>query len=61
MEPEPGGLLTQTVSIGVATWDAQENSDELLQRTLHGLGAAKQKGGNRTARAPVSRSGSEPP
>jgi two-component system cell cycle response regulator len=51
MEPSPGGLLTQTVSIGVATWNGSESADELLARASRGLWEAKQGGGNRVARA----------
>lgn len=53
MEPSPGGLLTQTVSIGVATWDTTESADEVVARANRGLWEAKQGGGNAVARATV--------
>ncbi len=46
MEPRPGGLLTQEVSIGVATWDQRETVEELLERAAAGLAEAKRLGGN---------------
>ncbi len=54
MEPTPGGRLTQTVSIGVATWDTTESPDELVARANRGLWEAKQGGGNAVARAVVN-------
>lgn len=51
MEPRPGGLLTQTVSVGVATWDGAETVDELLLRAAAGVLLAKQRGGNAVDRA----------
>ena len=51
MEPRPGGLLTQTVSVGVATWNGRETADELLARAAAGVHEAKAQGGNTVARA----------
>jgi diguanylate cyclase (GGDEF)-like protein len=61
MEPRAGGLLTQTVSVGVATWDGAETVDELLQRATAGVLVAKQRGGNGVARALVSGQGGDAP
>jgi diguanylate cyclase (GGDEF)-like protein len=61
MEPRPGGMLTQTVSVGVATWDGTETVDELLQRAGGGVYIAKQRGGNAAARALVREPGSDAP
>jgi diguanylate cyclase (GGDEF)-like protein len=61
MEPRAGGLLTQTVSVGVATWDGFETVDELLQRAAAGVSVAKQRGGNGVARALVVGQGADAP
>jgi diguanylate cyclase (GGDEF)-like protein len=61
MEPRPGGLLTQTVSVGVATWDGAETVDELLQRATTGVLVAKQRGGNGVARAIARGPGGDAP
>jgi diguanylate cyclase (GGDEF)-like protein len=61
MEPRPGGLLTQTVSVGVATWDGSETVDELLQRAAGGVYVAKQRGGNAAARAIAREPGDDAP
>ncbi len=61
MEPFPGARLTQTVSVGVATWDGTESADEVVARAKRGLWEAKQEGGNRVARAFISPSDGEAP
>lgn len=53
IEPRPGGRLTQTVSMGVATWNGDEDADELVARANRGLWEAKQQGGNCMARGIV--------
>ncbi len=53
MEPKAGGLLTQTVSVGVATWNLLESAEELLERAVSGVNIAKSRGGNQVARAAV--------
>jgi diguanylate cyclase (GGDEF)-like protein len=53
MEPRAGGLLTLTLSIGVATWNGSETAEELLTRAGAGLLECKRLGGNRVARAAV--------
>lgn len=51
MEPHPGALLTQTVSIGLATWSGRETAEDLLTRAAAVMKEVKQQGGNRVARA----------
>ena len=41
-----GGPSDQSISIGVATWDAQEQGYELMQRADRAMYAAKAAGGN---------------
>lgn len=53
MEPRAGGRLTQTVSLGVATWNGRETHEELLRRASMAVHDAKQNGCNRVARALV--------
>lgn len=53
MEPQPGGLLTQTVSVGVATWNGREESGALLDRAAMAVQEVKTAGGNGVARAVV--------
>jgi len=52
MEPLQGGLLTQSVSVGVAAWDGQESPEALIQHADEALTLAKSKGGNRVVVAP---------
>jgi diguanylate cyclase (GGDEF)-like protein len=59
MEPFPGARLTQTASVGVATWNGTESADELVARAIRGLWEAKQEGGNRVARAIVRAPGED--
>ena len=47
MEPFEGGLLTQTVSIGVATWNGSESAQVLRTRSEAALAQAIETGGNR--------------
>jgi len=47
MEPFEGGLLTQTVSVGVATWDGVERAPVLRTRAEGALAQAIEGGGNR--------------
>jgi diguanylate cyclase (GGDEF)-like protein len=61
MEPRKGGLLTQTISVGVATWNVVETPDELLERAARGVTLAKGQGGNRVARAAVPGPDERPP
>jgi diguanylate cyclase (GGDEF)-like protein len=53
LEPRPGARLTQTVSVGVATWDGGETVDQLLERAGSGMHAARQLGGNKVMRSAV--------
>ena len=52
MEPLQGGLLTQSVSIGVAGWDGHESPEALKERADAALALAKSKGGNVVVVAP---------
>jgi diguanylate cyclase (GGDEF)-like protein len=47
MEPVPGGFITQTLSLGVATWDGRETAEALRERATKALEDAKAKGKNR--------------
>lgn len=57
MELQVGGLMTQTVSIGVATWNRLETAEELLERAVGGVSTAKSCGGDRVARGVVCEGG----
>ena len=54
MEPRSGALLTQTVSVGAATWNGTETLQELLERAWGGVREAKIKGGNAAAWGPLA-------
>jgi diguanylate cyclase (GGDEF)-like protein len=59
MEAEPFVLednvsVSQTVSIGVATWDGRETAESLEKRADAGMYRAKQQGRNRVALAPLT-------
>jgi diguanylate cyclase (GGDEF)-like protein len=47
MEPFEGGMLTQTVSIGLATWNGSETAPVLRTRAETALAHAIEQGGNR--------------
>jgi diguanylate cyclase (GGDEF)-like protein len=47
MEPMQGGFITQTASIGVATWDGREDAPSLDRRARAMMETAKKAGGNR--------------
>jgi two-component system cell cycle response regulator len=51
MEPQPGGYISQRVSVGVATWDGRETMEGLLARVGLALAEAKAKGGDTVAKA----------
>jgi diguanylate cyclase (GGDEF)-like protein len=51
MEPFEGGLMTQTVSIGVATWNGAETAPILRTRAETALAQAVETGGNRVRAA----------
>jgi diguanylate cyclase (GGDEF)-like protein len=51
MEPRAGGLLTLTLSIGVATWNGSETAEDLIVRAGAGVMECKRLGCNRVARA----------
>ena len=54
MEPRPGVMLTQTVSIGVAGWDRSEEAEVLEERADRAMYEAKRRGRNRVVlSAPV--------
>jgi two-component system, cell cycle response regulator len=56
LEPRSGVRLTQTVSIGVAGWDREEDADALEERADRAMYDAKRRGRNRVAlSAPVVR------
>ena len=44
MEPMPSAFLTQTVSIGVATWDGKESAEELREGADFAMREAKERG-----------------
>jgi diguanylate cyclase (GGDEF)-like protein len=44
MEPLEGAFLTQTASLGVATWDGVEGAADLIERARELLGAARDAG-----------------
>lgn len=55
LEPRPGLLLAQTVSIGVAAWDREESAEELEERADRAMYEAKRRGRNCVAlSAPVA-------
>jgi diguanylate cyclase (GGDEF)-like protein len=47
MEPMPGAFMTQTVSIGIASWRGDETAAELRDRAEHAMHAAKDAGRDR--------------
>ena len=49
MEPMKGAFLTQTVSIGVATWDGRESAEALRARADAAMSNAKEQGRDRVA------------
>jgi diguanylate cyclase (GGDEF)-like protein len=53
MEPIAGALVTQTITIGMATWNGRENREELLYRTAVAVREGKVAGGNAVVRASV--------
>jgi diguanylate cyclase (GGDEF)-like protein len=54
MEPRPGGYISQRVSVGVATWDGRETTDELSWRAGAAMRDAKSRGGDAVGRAAPS-------
>jgi GGDEF domain-containing protein len=50
MEPNPGGFISQRVSVGVATWDGRETPEELCSRAGAALREAKSRGGDCVAK-----------
>ena len=56
MQPRAGVQLTQTVSIGVASWDREESAEALEERADRAMYEAKRRGRNRVVlSAPVVR------
>ena len=56
MQPRAGVQLTQTVSIGVASWDREETAEALEERADRAMYEAKRRGRNRVVlSAPVVR------
>jgi diguanylate cyclase (GGDEF)-like protein len=54
LQPRAGVLLTQTVSIGVASWDREEDAEALEERADRAMYEAKSRGRDRVAiSAPV--------
>ncbi len=51
MEPRPGGYISQRVSVGVATWDGRESSEELYWRAGAAMRESKTRGGDAVVRA----------
>jgi diguanylate cyclase (GGDEF)-like protein len=51
MEPKAGGYITLRVSVGVATWDGREGTEELCGRAGAAMRDAKARGGDAVARA----------
>jgi diguanylate cyclase (GGDEF)-like protein len=51
MEPRPGGYISQSVSVGVGTWDGRETIEDLLARIRAALLDAKAEGGDAVAKA----------
>jgi diguanylate cyclase (GGDEF)-like protein len=49
-----GVEISQTVSIGVATWDGRETAESLEKRADQGMYRAKRQGRDRVALAPIS-------
>jgi diguanylate cyclase (GGDEF)-like protein len=41
LEPMPGGFITQTISVGVATWNGRESAEDLASRARGMLEQAK--------------------
>ncbi len=54
MEPKRGGYISQRVSVGIATWDGRETTEELCARAGAAMREAKARGGDSVERAQPS-------